>query len=246
VAVLTLAALALLLAGNGRADDATISWGSATYVSGDSEVKTDGTTFGALNLGASGVSNATVNGVKFTAAGLDSLDTSDTFGDFKFDSSVDFTPDNTLGSSSSFFTNLSLDYQHLLSSAEVGGGFTLTISNLTVGHKYEFEWWSNASHFIDSFGTTASDSAGNSVTLQSNTNAAQATVGLGQFAVGKFTADATTETITFGGAAFVNGVQLRDETSATSTPQPASLTLLATGALGLLGYGWRRRRQAGA
>ena len=32
--------------------------------------------------------------------------------------------------------------------------------------------------------------------------------------------------------------------AATAAPEPASLTLLATGALGLLGYGWRKRKQA--
>jgi hypothetical protein len=34
--------------------------------------------------------------------------------------------------------------------------------------------------------------------------------------------------------------------SLAAVPEPASLTLLATGALGLLGYGWRRRRQVAA
>jgi hypothetical protein len=34
--------------------------------------------------------------------------------------------------------------------------------------------------------------------------------------------------------------------TATATPEPASLTLLAIGAVGLLGYGWRQRKQAAA
>jgi len=34
--------------------------------------------------------------------------------------------------------------------------------------------------------------------------------------------------------------------AASAAPEPASLTLLATGALGLLGYGWRKRRQTRA
>jgi hypothetical protein len=34
--------------------------------------------------------------------------------------------------------------------------------------------------------------------------------------------------------------------AATAAPEPASLTLLGLGALGLLGYGWRKRRQAAA
>jgi hypothetical protein len=32
--------------------------------------------------------------------------------------------------------------------------------------------------------------------------------------------------------------------AATAAPEPSSLTLLGLGALGLLGYGWRKRKQA--
>jgi hypothetical protein len=43
----------------------------------------------------------------------------------------------------------------------------------------------------------------------------------------------------------LDGIQLAPAATA-AAPEPASLTLLATGALGLLGYGWRRRKQAAA
>jgi hypothetical protein len=56
------------------------------------------------------------------------------------------------------------------------------------------------------------------------------------FAVGSFTADATTEIVTFTSpvAALVNGAQLRDITAALAAPEPASLPLLAMGLAGLV------------
>jgi hypothetical protein len=65
------------------------------------------------------------------------------------------------------------------------------------------------------------------------------------------TATSTTETLVFGGHTNLGYFQLDDVSlvsaaPAATAPEPASLTLLATGALGLLGYRWRRRGRPAA
>ena len=76
------------------------------------------------------------------------------------------------------------------------------------------------------------------ITLSSNSTGAFG--GLGQFATGTFTADATTELVTFTGEGTINGAQLRDITPATPAPEPAGLALFGVG-LGALGLIRRRR-----
>ena len=51
---------------------------------------------------------------------------------------------------------------------------------------------------------------------------------------------------TWGTGAHADSFTLQIGPAATAAPEPATLTQLATGALGLLGYGWRRRRLAAA
>ena len=55
-----------------------------------------------------------------------------------------------------------------------------------------------------------------------------------------------TYTWTWGSGAHADSFTLQIGPAATAAPEPATLTQLATGALGLLGYGWRRRRLAAA
>jgi hypothetical protein len=279
VAVLGLAALALLLAGTGRADAAFITWGSPQGITGDTDVDTKGSLVAAFNLGDTGVANTpTVNGVTFVGLAIpngSASPVSDPSGNFTFalvptqlpSVTSNFVSQNGVTTTKSPFAGLSSSYQDLLSSYTGGQflqsgnpgivqTFSLTMTGLTVGRTYEFEWWSNFSLAVSGgAGVTTTASAGNSVTLALNTLMARDdTGGVGQFAIGTFTADATSEVITFSGSSpagqgsALNGFELRDlgPAAVSAVPEPASLTLLGIAAVGLLGYGWRRRKAATA
>jgi hypothetical protein len=211
-----------------------ITWSLSTNISGDSDVVAAGVLVDAWNLGSNLTTPTTINGVNFVAS--PELDPA-TDGTFTL-----FAPDGILSgggfnSGNAPFANLSAPYRKLLSSAQgANPDLFLTISGLSPGHGYLFEWWSSESNSTFNLSTTAS--AGTSVTLQANPNSAVG--GVGQFATGTFTADGTgTQTIDFSSAeVLVNGFQLRDTGSA-STPEPGSLALLTLGALMLAGC--RRR-----
>jgi hypothetical protein len=218
---------------------ATITWLPATNITpgsaGDLDVLNGGALVGAFNIGPGPV-NATVNGVAF--AGLNLSGVSTTSGNFSFTVADPFLSSNTFGFAAAPFNTLSASYQAMLSSA--CGAFsstpiTLTMSGLTAGQPYAFEWWSNDSSSSTSFTTIAA--AGNSVTLNSNTSLAPG--GIGQFAVGSFLADPThQQVVTFTGPAgqIISGIQLR------AVPEPAStVTLLCSGLAVLV-----RRRRASA
>jgi hypothetical protein len=241
--LLFLAALALSLGAAGRADAGVITWGPATTISGDADVSTDGVLIAAFNTGGPDERTTTVNGVTFATLALHG--NVFTSGNFTFSHSnpnPSFLFNDSVGSSSPPFSTLSLPYQRLLASFAGGAPFTLTISGLAVGFPYEFEWWSSTSSpALSGILTTAT--AGNGVSLNLNTTGQVG--GVGQFAVGTFTADDTQEVIAFTGGplTFLDGFQLREIV----VPEPASLALFALGGLGLVGWRrWRQRRPARA
>ena len=139
--------------------------GSPNTISGDTNVDTTGTLVGAFNMGGILVPTTTVNGVPFTGIALSG--TSVTSGNFTFTQTGGWNSGNVT-SANAPFAALSASYRNLLSWG--AGDFTspapITMSGLTVGAKYEFEWWSNDSNGLRSL-TTAT--AVNSVTLTTNT-----------------------------------------------------------------------------
>jgi hypothetical protein len=159
---------------------ASITWGGAQNIAGDSDVSTSGTLVGAINIGAPGVANTTVNGVLSTGLALTGNNV--TSGDFNLATAGGFGASNGLGSASPPFSALSAPYQALLQSAATSftAGLTLTMSGLVVGERYEFQWWSNASGGTASVFTTAT--AGNSVTLATSPSGGQGQVGRSRLA----------------------------------------------------------------
>lgn len=202
-----------------QVDAATITWGPPTPISGDSDVSTVGTLLSAHNIAGSTV---VINGVTFPATGFGNISAHFTLTSAGALHGVD----DPYGSTEPPFTDLSTDYKNLLDS----GGFThtppnppppmtLLIKNLTIGERYEFQWWVNDSRDTGDFDRTTTATSGSSVSLEHNF--ANAVGGIGQFALGTFVADAATQTIVLQGAGAgsnvgstqINGFQLRQTTN---------------------------------
>jgi hypothetical protein len=211
------------------AEGSVIQWQSPVTISGDTDVSTLGTLVAAFDMFGPTV---VVNGVTFTAFNVTGGSTSASSGNFTFNESPGIlTPSSSLGSNSTPFSNLSANYRSLLSSAistSDNNTLTLTITGLTLGLTYQFQWWVNASTFNPNIGYDTTASAPNPVTLDSNTT--DTTGGVGQSVIGTFFAGSTSEIITFAGtnisqAPTVNAFQLR------VVPEPRSLGLFALGSL---------------
>jgi hypothetical protein len=231
-----------------------ITWGSAQNITGDSDVSTLGTLLYAYNIRGPGGDSHTVNGVSFSPfqfpENFSPNSNTVTVGDVTFVTGNNLLHSNSMGGQGSF-SSLSNQYQHVLGT----GGFSnasqlrATLGGLTVGQDYLVQWWTNDSTFI--YGNFDSTAAGweffgfnPEVTLDANT--AGATGGLGQYAIGTFTATGTSVILDLqgqGGYPLINAIQVRNIPSA-AVPEPgqvaASLLLLA----GIGGYVWLKRRKA--
>lgn len=186
-ASLVLAAFAAASAVNA----ATITWSAPANITGDSDVSTAGTLVQASNVSGDAT---TVNGVTFTPFPMNGGSASS--GIFTLTGPASDYGGYLAGNGS--FTPA---YAALLTTGNFGSNnsvMTLTISSLKVGTQYQFQVWINDSRGI--YGQQPVHArAGNDVRLLGDVSGAQG--GAGQYAIGTFTADATTQTIEFQGEA---------------------------------------------
>ncbi len=240
---------------------APITWDSPAQISGDSDISIDGTLVGAYNLGGTATA---VNGVTFREFVVPSAPpavmsvTVDTFYTLALQS-FEHDPQTlavfSTSSPNAPFSALSPGYQSLLGTAagQTFGDRTtlLTMAGLTIGQTYAFQAWGNDSGSSGRFsyglflgdGITGSDLDPN--TARDANSGDVVAGGLGQYIIGTFTADASSQEIQFGRSELgggLNGFQLRAiAPSQGSVPEPGSLLLTA---LGIAVLGWSRRIHA--
>jgi hypothetical protein len=246
----TLAAVACLGICN-AASAAVVAWSLPITVSGDADINTLGAMVEAANLSgnASGfAATTTVNGVTFTGwlpagAGV----STSPGGHFVFAPAPGhfLQSFDGFGSVAAPFSALSANYRTLLTGGSFSqnqvnandftGPMTLTLSGLSPGAPYQFQWWTDDSRPFATGPITATTGL-TSVSLDPNTT--DAAGGVGQFVTGTFTADAPTQVITFsttGNGNVQNAFQLR------MIPEPSTAALLA--GFAALATSIRRRRR---
>jgi len=200
----TLAAWGTLAASADLAIANPIAWGPATTISADSDVLTTGTSVFAYNWADS---TQTVNGQAFTAPSTD-VTLSSVFN--QINKTVYTSNSNPFASLSSAYKSI-LRGSHYSTTANTVG--TVTLNNLLAGESYAVQFWVNDPRGIAALRTvTLSTDGGNQATLALPINVAGQP---GQFSVGLFDADATTQEFAVIGGAFpqVNALQVRNVTN---------------------------------
>ena len=180
---------------------ATITWGTPTTVSGDSDVTNSG-----VALYAYAGTATTVNSVTFTA-----VSSGTTWGNVNLSSFGSYY--SAFTATSAPFNGLSNAYSNVLSSGAYGGATTgtVTLNGLVYGRAYTVQIWVNDSRVSGSGRSeTATSSGGNSVSLDyNNTDVAG---GVGRYAIGTFVANSTSQTFTVTSSSSVqlNAISVRD------------------------------------
>ncbi|CAA6692495.1 MULTISPECIES: hypothetical protein [unclassified Lentimonas] len=182
------AALCLLSLTTG-AHAATITWGPALDIAGDTDISTDGSSVVAASFDRA-AKNISVNGVTFKGGGS----TSNIRNSKTYETALSYTMDSDAPAAfkapGGTFETLSADYQNLLDSGVfvTPGRVELILGDLKVAEKYQVQLWAN-----DPRGTATSTIEVGSTTLEFK--AKGQTGNAGQYVIGTFIADATDQVI---------------------------------------------------
>ncbi|NBV86044.1 MAG: hypothetical protein EBS01_07230, partial [Verrucomicrobia bacterium] len=216
LALIAAVLLPVLFSGGASAAPVTFAPPAMIGSSGDADVLTKGT----LTYAHSIVSGSPViNGVAFSPITATSGNSNITFSGFTGSW-------NGCNASGTYFNALSASYQALVTNCfnNSGGAVTVTLNGLTVGRTYAVQIWVNDSRYVTSGNEFLRDenitsAGGNTVNLKYNFAHPSAGGGTGQYVIGTFVADATTQNFTMqaGSAATsistqINGIQVRDIT----------------------------------
>ncbi|MGJ8650147.1 MAG: carbohydrate-binding protein [Opitutaceae bacterium] len=220
-------------------DAAPITWGTPQTIStAENDVETNGILIYAIDASSSGdgTSSTTVagkNGTEVEFLAYDAVNAESITGfSSKFRDSADFDSGNSdygdIVDDGFFHDSNAVNYNTPAFATD-----TVVLSGLTIGETYLIQYWAQDAD-RNSFFTTVIDGATN---LILDTDAGYAT-DFGQFVVGTFTADATTQTFSVSGAyngstdydrAQLNAIQLRqiDEIDTINWGTPQTITTAA-------------------
>ncbi len=213
----------------------TITWGAATTMSADADVITTGAADRAYIFGSAGA----VNGVTFSNF------QSNGFGDSVGAGMVNYPGAAYAANGGAFpnYANLSTAYKDIARFGVYadGGGGSVTLNALNSGLDYQLQVWVNDSREFGGAPIAArTGSIGGSPTLDYNVQ--NDTGGVGQFAVGTFTATgaSTALNVSANASAQINALQLRatgvSAGGAATVTAPQQWSALTVGAGGSLNY----------
>jgi hypothetical protein len=265
----------LMAIGAGPAFAAALVWSAPAAITGDVDVRTQGSLVMAYNFGST--ADATVNGVAFQAFFVPPPPAFDggnppnphqhTVGNATLamadrERDTNFLANFSSGNANLPFSGLSGGYQGLLGTS-AGNNFpdrfsnpaVLTLAGLILGQTYEFQAWFNDSGTAGAFGYPLSlwDAADpqSAVSLRPNllTDPQGDLVagGLGQYVVASFTANASTQAFAFMREEVPGGLNgfQLRLANAGAVPTPSGLALVAMALVAAAGAGRRRAAALG-
>lgn len=201
----------------------TVVWSQPVTISSAADVSTNGALLYAYNNSGA---VATVNGVTFTGVSSPAA-----WGAGVTFDGLDSTTTSAYAGAAVPWNNLPASYKTILQGGAYNSGATatVTLNNLTIGRQYAVQIWVNDSRSGSTTNRTETLLGASNSTVSLFFNSTFTGGGVGQFALGTFTATGTNQSFTIDGSATsqINALQVRDLTPS-SPPQFTGVQLVGT------------------